>query len=119
MKIVKMGEVPREPAPSPLHTGDDVTRQILFPESQQYKVYVANWGKNMRNKFHVHDCEQILIITAGKGIVATEEEERSVTVGDVILISAGEKHCHGATEESECSHIYIMKADFKTTQLED
>ena len=119
MKIVKMGEVPKEPAPSPLHTGEDVTGQVLLPDSKEYRIIVVNWGKNVRNKFHAHDCEQVLIITAGKGVVATEEEERFVTVGDIILIPAGEKHRHGATEESECAHIYILRTGSKTTQLED
>jgi len=71
------------------------------------------------NKFHAHDHEQILIVTAGRGIVATEQEERVVKTGDVVLIPAGEKHWHGATEDSEFSHIYITNRESKLTQLED
>ena len=51
--------------------------------------------------------------------MATEEEQRVVTPGDIILIQTGEKHWHGATEDSEFSHIYVTKTGSKLTQLED
>lgn len=120
MKIVKMNEVPRKsPRLTSLFTGSDVTSQALTPESKEIVVSIVNFGKGVRNKFHVHDSDQILIITAGKGIVATEQEKKVVTVGDVVLFPAGEKHWHGAAEDSEFSHIYVTKVGDKTTQLED
>jgi quercetin dioxygenase-like cupin family protein len=69
--------------------------------------------------FHIHSGDQILIVTEGKGIVATDAEEREVTVGDVILISAGEKHWHGATKDSAFSHITVQIATNKMTQPEE
>jgi len=90
-----------------------------LPESREYDVNIVNFGKGVRNKFHTHDYEQILIVTAGKGIVATDKEECIITTGDVVLIPAGEKHWHGATADSEFSHIYITNRESKLTQLED
>jgi quercetin dioxygenase-like cupin family protein len=119
MKIVKIKEVPKEPAESSLFTGSDVTRQSLLPDSKDLRVGIVNFGKGMRNKFHSHDGDQVLIITAGKGFVVTEKEKKTVTVGDVVLFPAGEKHWHGATNDSEFSHIVITKAGVKMTQLED
>lgn len=119
MKVVKISEVPKEPHVTPLFTGPDVTRQVLTPDSKDYTVNIVNFGKGVRNKFHAHDSEQVLIVTAGTGIVATEEEKRLVTVGDVIFIPAGEKHWHGATDDSEFSHIFVMRAGSRLTQLED
>ncbi len=119
MKIVKMNEVSKTPAANPLFTGPDVTRQVLVPDSKEFNVNIVNFGKGVRNKFHAHDSEQILIVTAGKGIVATEEEERVVTPGDVILFPAGEKHWHGATKDSEFSHLYVTRVGTALTQLED
>ena len=119
MKVVRMNEVPKEPHVTPLFTGPDVTAQPLVPDSKDYRVNIVNFGRGVRNKFHTHDCDQVLIVTAGTGIVATEEEERVVTVGDVILFPAGEKHWHGATKDSEFSHIFVSRAGSKTTQLED
>jgi quercetin dioxygenase-like cupin family protein len=45
-----------------------------------------------RNKIHTHSREQVLFVTEGRGIVATENEEVEVTKGDIILIPAYEKH---------------------------
>ena len=119
MKIVKMDKVPKEVYGGPLFTGEGVTRQLLVPDSKDYTVNIVNFSKGIRNKFHAHDSEQVLIVTAGTGFVATEEEERLVTVGDVIFIPAGEKHWHGAAEDSEFSHIYILRVGSRLTQLED
>lgn len=119
MKIVKISEVYKEPYARPLFTGTDVTRQVLAPDSKEFNVNIVNFGKGVRNKFHAHDSEQILIVTAGRGIVATEKEERVVTEGEVIHIPAGEKHWHGATNDSEFSHIYVTRVGSQVTQLEE
>lgn len=102
----------------PLFTGPDVTLQTLLPESNDYDVNVVNFGKGVRNRLHVHDCEQVLIVTAGKGMVATETEQRIVTAGDVIFFAAGEKHWHGATEDSTFSHIYISRRNITCRVVE-
>jgi quercetin dioxygenase-like cupin family protein len=119
MRVVNMNAVEKENFAGNLFTGSDVTRQSLLPDSKEYNFYVVNFGKGVRNKFHAHDHEQILIITAGKGIIATETEQKEITVGDVVVIPAGEKHWHGATEDSEFSHIYIHRLETQLTQLED
>ena len=44
------------------------------------------------------------------GAVVTDKEKKLVTAGDMICIPAGEKHWHGATEDSEFSHIVVTMA---------
>ncbi|MCK4987327.1 MAG: hypothetical protein KAS40_17470, partial [Desulfobacterales bacterium] len=78
MRVVKISNVDKEAFDSPLFTGSDVTRQILLPDSKEYNLNVVNFGKRVRNKFHAHDSEQILIVTSGKGIIATEKEEKMI-----------------------------------------
>jgi len=119
MHIVNINDVPKAPRVSKLFTSEDVTTQQLIPAGGDYNMSIVNFGKDVRNKFHIHESDQVLIVTAGKGIVATEAEQREVSVGDVILFPAGETHWHGATEDSEFSHIYITRAGQKTTQVED
>jgi quercetin dioxygenase-like cupin family protein len=119
MKVVKMDRIPKEVLMNPIFTGREVTRQVLLPESKEYEVNIINFGKGVRNKFHAHDYEQILIVTAGKGIIATEMEEKVVTVGHIVLIPAGEKHWHGSGGDSEFSHIFVVKVGDKIRQLED
>jgi quercetin dioxygenase-like cupin family protein len=118
MKIVKMSEVPKEQYVAPLFTSPDVTRQSLVSDSKDLRLGIVNFGKGVRNKFHSHDGDQVLIITAGKGFVATEKEKKMVTAGDVVWFPAGEKHWHGATEDSDFSHIVVTKVGVKMTQLE-
>ena len=119
MKIVKISKVHKEPYVRPLFTGPDVTRQALVPDGKEFNVNIVNFGKGVRNKFHAHNSDQVLIVTAGRGIVATEKEEHVVTEGDVVFFPAGEKHWHGATEDSQFSHIYVTRGGSETTQLED
>jgi len=82
-----------------------------LPDSKEFEVNVVNFGKGVRNKFHTHDFEQILVVTSGKGVIATEAEEKLVVVGDIVIIPAGEKHWHGATRDSEFSHLYVTQLE--------
>jgi quercetin dioxygenase-like cupin family protein len=109
VKVINARQTEKKPFAGPLFTGPDVTIQDLLPESGEFDVKVVNFGQGVRNRFHIHDCEQVLIVTAGKGLVATESGERAVTAGDVVLFAAGEKHWHGAAEGSAFSHIYISR----------
>jgi quercetin dioxygenase-like cupin family protein len=118
MKIIKMNAVPKEPYINPLFTGTNVTKQFLVSDSKDLQLSLINFGKGIRNKFHIHDSDQILIVTAGKGIVATEKEKKIVGVGEVIFIPGGEKHMHGATEDSDFSHLVFLKAGVKYTQAD-
>ena len=121
MKVLRVGEIQEEPVTSPLMIGGTVTRQNLVPgdSSLNFNCSIVNFGRRARNKFHAHTSDQILVITSGIGIVATEKEEREVTVGDIIHVPAGEKHWHGARAESYMSHITITGKDSETTVLED
>ena len=123
MKVVNIAQVEEEQVVGSLSSlfTEPVTMQyIVGPEaSNNFQVTQVNFKRGVRNKFHKHDAEQILIVTEGKGIVATDEEEIVVTTGDVIYIPANEKHWHGATEDSTFSHLYVWAPGTVTTQLED
>ena len=62
--------------------------------------------------------DQILIVTEGTGVVATDKEERTVSVGDIILIPAGENHWHGAPGATPMSHITVQAKGSTTQQNE-
>ena len=119
MQVVKMNSVAKESFEGSLFTGPEVSLQVLLPDSKEFNVNIVNFGKGVRNKFHAHDREQVLIVTSGKGYIATETEKIEITPGDVVLIPAGEKHWHGATEDSDFSHIYLSRLGSELTQLED
>jgi len=119
MDVVTIHDVAAEPPMMDIFTGKDVSMQEILPNSEEFRVNIVNFGKGIRNKMHTHTTEQILIVTAGTGIVATETQERIVSVGDIIRIPAGEKHWHGATEDSEFSHVYVMARESELVQVED
>lgn len=118
MEIVRKGNAPRGPMADSLFTGPDITRHVLSPSSKEFSVSIVDFGKGVRSKFHTHESDQVLIVTAGTGYAATEAETHKVVVGDVIVIPAGEKHWHGAGPESKFSHIAITRPGSKTVLLE-
>jgi quercetin dioxygenase-like cupin family protein len=119
MKIVKMAQAEKKPNPSPMFTGPVTMQDYVGPDlSQRFLIRQVNFDRSVRNKFHTHTIEQVLIVTEGKGIVATEKEEITVVTGDIIFIPAGEVHWHGAAPGNTFSHLYVMSPESKTTQVE-
>jgi quercetin dioxygenase-like cupin family protein len=120
VKVVNIRQLDKQPADGPLFTGTQVFRQLIVnpEESQSFNFSVINFSAGSRNKFHQHTSDQILIVTEGTGVVATDTEQRTVSEGDVILIPAGENHWHGAPGDTPMSHITIQSKDSKTQQNE-
>lgn len=73
--------------------------------SDELRVQFAQFDIGGRNLPHTHGFDQALLITEGEGIVATDDAEHHVTVGDFVLVSAGERHWHGATDTASMSHL--------------
>jgi len=72
MKVHKPAEIPAQPVNAPLFTGGPVTRQtLLAPEASEYfNLGIVNFSPGARNKMHTHSRDQVLFVTAGKGIIA-------------------------------------------------
>jgi 4-carboxymuconolactone decarboxylase len=121
MKVIKPNEVPQESADSPLFTGGPVTRQALVTPDMgdDFNINIVNFSAGARNKMHTHTSDQVLFVTSGKGIIATETREEVINVGDVVHIPAEEKHWHGATPDSAFSHIALTAKGSRTTQVEE
>lgn len=60
-----------------------------------------------RTKFHTHDGVQVLYVTSGEGVVATRDEEREVSEGELIVFPKGEEHWHGNKPDAESSFSHI------------
>src|SRR3989442_4739927 len=118
MKVLKPNEIPEQDASSPLFTGGAVTRQpLLTPEmSQNFNLGIVNFSSGARNKMHTHSSDQVLFVTAGKRIIATEARQEIITVGDVVHITAEEEHCHSATADYSLSHLASTGQASTTTQ---
>ncbi len=79
-------------------------------------ILLVTFEAGAKLNFHAHDYEQTLIVTEGKGIVATHDEERIVGPGDVIFIAPGEVHWHGAAPDCAFSHIAIQKPGIRLAE---
>ena len=121
MKVHKPSEIPAQPVNAPLFTGGPVTRQtLLTPEASEYfNLGIVNFSPGARNKMHTHSSDQVLFVTAGKGIIATETEQQVISPGDVVHIPSEERHWHGATHDSSFSHIALTAKGSTTTQVEE
>ena|SRR6185295_7940387 len=122
MRVLKISDQPEKPmgtaTPIAGWTGGAVVRmrQELVTEGQSdfFRCNVVNFRPGATTGWHVHDCDQLLIVTAGRGVVANDKEEREIAVGDVVQIKAGERHWHGARADSPMSHITVTTAGGKS-----
>lgn len=119
MKSINIKDTSKQYLGEPLFTGK-VTRQspITDNEGSDLSIDYVNFPKNVRNKFHKHSNDQVLIVTKGEGIVATKEKEIKVKKGDIVWTPAGEIHRHGAEKGSAFSHISVTRSHTKLTQIE-
>ena len=93
--------------------------QPLAPGSSDFNISVVTFPAGVRNKFHSHESDQVLIVTEGEGLVVTDDRRAEVKAGDVVFAPAGEKHWHGATDGGAFSHITITRAGAGITQQEE
>ncbi len=86
--------------------GEVHQRRLL--DKQQLRIGKLTFSPGSRTKWHTHACEQVLFITEGRGIVATNSGEQEVAAGDVVFAPPGERHWHGARLDSAMTHISVM-----------
>ena len=118
LKVINVDEAPAEEAVGGIFQGGKVGIKRLIDTSigaYETKVAIVTFPPGARTKMHIHTHEQILYILSGKGIVATEQEEHVATPGMIFLVQAGEKHWHGATQESGSSHLYVFSSETETS----
>jgi len=99
-------EAPR--ADAPIFTGEVHARTLVDrAQTGEVRVGLVSFAAGGRNVFHTHTFDQVLYITSGEGIVASETAEHVVHAGDVVVIPAGERHWHGATPTTAMAHLAI------------
>ena len=108
MKVVRISDIEAEETTNKIFRGEVSIQSIIGKKEDELRVIMVNFSPGAVNVFHTHTFDQILYVTEGTGIVATENEEITVTPGTIIFIPAGERHWHGATKDTAFSHIAIM-----------
>jgi 4-carboxymuconolactone decarboxylase len=107
MKVLRTSEIERKERSGGLFKGRVTVQPVLDSDNSELRTNLINFDEGAVNVFHVHDYDQVLYVTAGEGIIATETKEIKIGPGDFVVIPAGEKHWHGATPNSAFSHIAI------------
>jgi quercetin dioxygenase-like cupin family protein len=103
--------------PNSIFVGKVDAQTVIDKESRDLRLVEVTFQRGARNKLHTHTTDQILVITEGKGIVATRDEAHEVEDGDVAFIPAGEPHWHGARPGEDMTH-WSMTGQGKTTIIE-
>ncbi len=71
-------------------------------------AYNVTFSKGARNSWHIHAGGQILLVTSGQGWYQENgKSARLLSAGDIVKIPPNVKHWHGATADSDFSHIAI------------
>lgn len=109
------------PKKSLFHTGAPNKAFSPYFDGQSYlnmltddgvKIANVTFEPGCRNHWHIHKSAggggQILLCTDGIGwYQAWGEEPQKLHPGDVVVISAGVKHWHGAAKDSWFSHLSV------------
>jgi len=107
MRIERPSPDKRQRTAGEIFIGAVDSQGVIGDEARDLRLTEITFHDGARNKLHSHTTDQILIVTAGEGIVATEHEERAVRAGDVAYIPAGERHWHGAEPDHSMSHVSV------------
>jgi quercetin dioxygenase-like cupin family protein len=112
MDIKRVGTQPSGKGPADWFTGT-VRIDPLFQVRPPARAAGASvtFEPGARTAWHTHPLGQVLIVTAGCGLVqrwgGPIEEIRP---GDVVWFPPGEKHWHGAAPTTAMTHIAIQEA---------
>nr|WP_269433362.1 cupin domain-containing protein [Limnochorda pilosa] len=117
LEIRRAGSQPSGKGPEAYFTGS-VRVDPLYEAHDPGRVRAAmvTFEPGARTAWHTHPLGQILIVTAGRGLVQTWGGPiQEIRPGDVVWIPPGEKHWHGAAPTTAMTHIAIQEAlDGKT-----
>ncbi|MGQ0605663.1 MAG: cupin domain-containing protein, partial [Candidatus Nitrosotenuis sp.] len=107
-------------------------------QSKEHNIYHVYFEKGAKTKLHVHNGNQILIATQGKGKLEifkklgnkktnygiTKTDSISLNPGDIVYIPKNTLHTHGSIDKAKTfSHIAInilssKNAEYKTVWYE-
>jgi quercetin dioxygenase-like cupin family protein len=119
MDIKRSGSQPSGKGPAEFFTGSvriDPLIQTTAPA--RLGGGTVTFEPGARSAWHTHPLGQMLIVTAGCGLVqSVGGPVMKIRPGDVVWCPAGEKHWHGATATTGMTHIAILESlDGKNVQ---
>jgi len=110
VRVITVTPGGRAPDTNEIFEGQAETQSPVGDEARDLRLTEVTFKSGARNRLHSHTTDQILIVTAGLGVVATERDEREIGPGDIAFIPAGERHWHGARPGQDMTHWAITGA---------
>ncbi|MES1220308.1 MAG: cupin domain-containing protein [Bacteroidota bacterium] len=98
-----------ERAPADYFTGT-VWVRLLIPNDPTINCQIANvvFEPGARNNWHTHPGGQILLVTDGNGYYQEKDKPiQLIRKGDTVNIPPEVEHWHGASPDTEFTHIAI------------
>ena len=81
------------------------------PSPARVRAVLVTFEPGARTAWHTHPLGQTRVVTTGCGRVQSwGGEVQEIRPGDVIWFAPGEKHWHGAGQNTAMSHIAIQEA---------
>jgi len=118
VRVIHVTKAGRERSANPIFVGEVDYQTAVGEESRDLRLSEVHFKRGAVNKPHLHSTDQILVITEGEGLVATDDERHDVTAGDVAFIPANTKHWHGARPGKDMTHWSIL-GNAKTTIVQE
>lgn len=101
----------RADAPSILQTSNftgEVRADPVLTGEPNASVHHVTFAPRGRTFWHAHGDGQVLLVTAGAGVVVSRRTGRvDVRAGDVVWTEPGEEHWHGAGPDTLLAHTAI------------
>ncbi len=112
MEIMRAGSRPSRVAPEESFTGRvRIDPVIMAPDPSRVRALTVTFEPGARTAWHTHPLGQLLIVTAGKGLVQMEGDGiHEIRPGDVVWFAPDERHWHGAAPDTGMTHIAIQEA---------
>ena len=109
MRVVRPDRKERTRSVAAIFSGYVETLTAVGGEhSRDLRLTEVHFKDGARNRWHVHSTDQILMVTEGDGIVATDTEMQDLGPGAIVLISANTRHWHGAKPGKDMTHWSIL-----------
>lgn len=108
MEHTKAEDIPWEAAPDEHFTGRVWFGPLSHASEDGLNALAVQFEPGARTDWHTHPDGQVLYVVNGAGLVQKDDGTTvEISAGDVVYASPGERHWHGARENSPMVHLSL------------
>lgn len=108
MDHTRAEDVPWEPAPHDHFTGKVWFGPLSHATEEGLNALAVQFEPGARTDWHTHPDGQVLYVVNGAGLVQKDDGTTvEISAGDVVYAPPGERHWHGARENSPMMHLSL------------